>query len=104
MRSIASTAVSSSTTSPCSRARHAEAAIVGVRSGGERDVARHRRPRLVLAQGVLDRDDVRGGRDVREVAELADLLDVVEDLRELLRHALELLVGELEAGEAGDME
>ena len=39
-----------------------------------------------------------------QVAELADQLDVVEHLGELAAEALDLLGGELEAGEAGDME
>ena len=70
----------------------------------EHDLARERGARLVGAQHVLDLDDVRGRRHVGEVAELADLLDVVEDARELLAHALELLLAQLEAGEAGDVE
>ena len=65
---------------------------------------RHRRPWLVGAQRVLDVDHVRGRRDVGEVAELADQLDVVEHLGELAAEALDLLGGELEAGEAGDVE
>ena len=60
------------------RARHAEAALRGVGRARERDLARQRRPRLVGAQRVLDRHDVRGRRDVLEVAELVDRLDVVE--------------------------
>jgi hypothetical protein len=46
---------------------------------------------------------VRGGRDVVEV-ELVDLLDVVEDRRQLAGHALDLLVAQLEACKAGDVE
>ncbi len=61
-------------------------------------------PRLVGAQRVLDRDDVRGGRDVLEIAQLGDLLDVAEHARELAGHHLELLLVQLEAGEAGDVE
>ena len=44
-----------------------------------------------------------GGTSV-EVAELGDQLDVVEHLGELAAEALDLLGGQLEAGEAGDME
>ena len=44
------------------------------------------------------------GGHVGEVAELPDLLDVVEDARELLGHRLELRLGQLEAGEAGDVQ
>ena len=69
----------------------------------ERRLARQRRARLVGAQRVLDVDDVRGGWNVRQVAELADQLDVVEHLGELAAEALDLLVGEFEAGEAGDV-
>ena len=76
----------------------------GVGRARERDLARQARARLVGAQGVLDRDDVRGRRDVVEVAELADLLDVVEHLDSSLGHPLELVLGQLEAGEAGDVE
>ena len=60
--------------------------------------------RLVAAQRVLDRDDVRGRLDVGEVAELPDRLDVVEHLRELGAEALDLLLGELEARELGDVQ
>ena len=75
-----------------------------VRRALERPLDRHRRARLVLAQGVLDVDHVRGRRDVGHVAELADQLDVVEHLRELAAEALDLLGRQLEAGEAGDVE
>ena len=44
------------------------------------------------------------GGDAGEVAELADLLDVVEHLRQLLAHPLLLVLAQLEAGEAGDVE
>ena len=36
--------------------------------------------------------------------ELRDLLDVVEHLRELLAEAPDLLLGQLEAGKAGDVQ
>ena len=41
---------------------------------------------------------------VETINELGDLLDPVEDLRELAREALDLLVGQLEAGEAGHVQ
>ena len=50
------------------------------------------------------RDDVRRRLDVGEVAELPDPLDVVEHVAELLAHPLLLVLGQLEAGEAGDVE
>ena len=83
---------------------HAEPVRRGVGRARERDLARQRRPRLVGAQRVLDRDDVRGRRDVVEVAELGDLLDVVEDARELPGHRRQLVLAQLEAGEAGDVQ
>ena len=82
---------------------NAEAAWRGVGRAGQRDLGRQRRARLVGAQRVLDVDDVRGRLDVVEV-ELGDLLDLVEDLRELAAEALDLVVGQLEAGEAGDVQ
>ena len=89
---------------PGARARDAEAALGGVGRGGQRFGLRQRRRRLVGAQRVLDGDDVRGRLDVLEVAELLDRLDPVEDLRQLIREAAHLVLGQLEAREAGDVE
>src|SRR5205814_7787767 len=88
--------------SPAGR-RYAEAAAGRVRSFGEHALARPARARFVRAEDVLDLDHVRRGRDTLEV-ELRDLLDVVEDARELARHPVDLVLGEAEAGEAGDVE
>ena len=46
---------------------------------------------------------MRGRLHALEV-ELADLLDVIEHLRELDRHAVDLLVAQLEPGETGDVQ
>ena len=86
------------------RARDAEAALVVLGRALQRDLDGQARPRLVGAQRVLHLDHVRGRLDAGEVAELADLLDVVEHLAQLLAHALDLVLGELEAGEPGDVE
>src|SRR3954451_15387776 len=87
-----------------SRAWDAEAAVGRVGRRREGGFDRHRGTRLVGAQGVLDVDDVGGRRDVLEVSQLGDRLDVVEPLGELAAEALDLLGGQLEAGEAGDVE
>ena len=59
--------------------------------------------RLVGAEDVLELDDVRSGLDALKV-ELGDAVDVFEDSRELPRHLLHLVVGELEPGKLGDMQ
>ena len=59
--------------------------------------------RLVRAQHVLELDHVGGRLDVVEV-ELADPVDVLEDPRELAGHPLDLLLGEAEAGQPGDVQ
>jgi hypothetical protein len=46
---------------------------------------------------------VRGRGNSLQV-ELADLLDVVKHVRELAPHPLELIVGQLEPGEPGDVQ
>src|SRR3954447_21536981 len=85
------------------RARDEEALLGARRRGGERDLAIETGPRLVGPQRVGDLDDVRGGRHALEV-ELLDLLDPVEDLAQLAGHAVGLVVGELQAREARDVE
>ena len=59
--------------------------------------------RLVGAQGVGDVDDVRRRRDAVEV-ELADLLDVLEDVGQLAGDLRDLLVAELQARQARDVQ
>ena len=106
MRSAAWAAVrvSSSLMPAPARARDAEAALVVLGRARQRDLDGQARARHVRAQRVLHLDDVRRRLDAGEVAELADLLDVVEHLGQLLAHALDLVLGELEAGEPGDVE
>ena len=60
-------------------------------------------PRLVGAQRVGDLDDVRRRRDAVEL-ELADLLDVLEDVGQLAGDLRDLLVAELQARQARDVQ
>ena len=81
---------------------HPEPAVLGRRRGGEHLVAVERRPHLVGAQHVLERQRVRGGRDVVERQRL-DVGGVTEDARELRGQVLDLGVGERETRELRDV-
>ena len=72
---------------------------------GERDLASAGTGRGSSARSaLLDLDDVRRRRHAVEV-ELGDLrVDVVEDRGQLAGHPLDLVVGELQAREARDVE
>ena len=64
---------------------------------------RQRRVRLVLGPGVDEVERMRGRRDVGEI-ELGHLRDRVEDRAELVRQALDLVLGEVEAREPRHVE
>src|SRR3954451_10057981 len=74
-----------------------------VRRRLEDPLARPARPRLVLAQHVLELDDMAGRLDVVQL-ELLDLLDVVEDPRQLRGHLLDLVLGQPQARKLGDVQ
>ena len=77
---------------------NAEGALDRVGRRGQRHLGRQALVRHVGTQDVLQLDHVRGRLDVIEV-QLGDPVDVLEDPRELARHALDLLLGEAEAGQ-----
>ncbi len=89
----------------CSRLGARDEEAVAADDGGvrERYLAWKRLARLVGAQAARDLGDVCGEGDPIEV-ELGDLGDVVEHRRELTRHRLDLLLAELEARQARDVE
>ena len=60
-------------------------------------------PRLVLGPGVHELERMRGRRHVGEI-ELAHLRDRLQDRAQLAGQALDLLVGQLEARQPGDVE
>ena len=103
-------AVASATDSSSSSHAHlglrrgdAEGAVGGIGRLLEDDLPRPARPRHVGAQHVLELDHVGGRLDLVEV-ELGDPVDVLEDSGELARHPLDLLLGEAQAGEPGDVQ
>src|SRR4051794_23179678 len=89
--------------SRAARAGHAKATVGDVGCAGKRLLVRQAGPRLVLAQDVLELDDVRRRLDPIQV-QLVHLLHVAEDLGQLARHPLELRLGEPQAREARDVE
>src|SRR5262249_6979749 len=81
-----------------SRGRNAEGPVLGKRRVREHDLARQRRPRLVLGEHVHQLERMRRRRNVGQI-ELRHLRDRVEDCAELLAEPLELLLGQLQAPE-----
>src|SRR5438552_5163889 len=81
---------------------HAEEITLAVGRLREHDLDREARARLVLTHHVLERKDRRARRDRRGV-DILQLLDRAEDHLQLTGEAVELLVGERDAGEAGDV-
>src|SRR5438270_13375598 len=76
--------------SPRAGTGNAEPARQRLRSSFEGDLGREARFWLVGAHGAGHVDHMGSRRHALQI-ELADLLDVIEDLRELSRHALDLL-------------
>src|SRR5829696_9680834 len=83
--------------------RDAERPALRVRRIGQSILRRERGPRLVLAPRVDDRERMRGRLDVREV-ELRDLPHCFENRTELVAHAVDLALGNLEPREARYMQ
>ena len=82
--------------------RHHEVAPGPLRRAGQRHVRREARRDHVLAQDVLDLDRLRRRRDVVG-RQLGQHRVLVEDVVELALEAVELLLGQAEAGEVGDV-
>ena len=83
--------------------RDAEGVVLDERRVLEHALERPRRPRLVVAPDVDDVERVRGRRHVVEL-ELGDRRHGLEDRAELLREALDLLLGQREARESRDVQ
>ena len=83
--------------------RDAERAVPRVGRVRERLLAGQRRARLVLVPDVDEIERMRRRLDVGEV-ELGDLADGLEDRAELLPHALDLVLGDLEARQPRDVQ
>ena len=60
----------------------------------------HRRPNIIFARDVYQRNGMRGGFDVRNV-QLAEFFDVAEDVLELFAKFPFLFPCQLNAGEVG---
>src|SRR6476661_5314321 len=83
-------------------ARHGEPLLVLLRRAGERGLGAEGRTDLVGAGDVGQRERVRHRLDV-PCRHLLHLRDGFEDDTELTDHAVELGVGEVDAGEAGEV-
>jgi len=84
-------------------ARDPKAVVRGVRCPLEQPLAVPALARLVGPQHVLEPSHVRSGLDAVEVEGLDDF-DVLENVAELGGHALDLLVGEVQPRQPGDVQ
>ncbi len=82
--------------------RHAQERVIAQRRIGQRRLPRQAGTHLVLAHHVLELDDGGGRPDVAGV-DLLQRLDRLEDVRQLRLHAVNLVVGQVEAREVGDV-